>query len=82
MDAAPGVMPEALAEDFLRFLDSRGLEDLADSAPAELDFLVASEAGQATDLDREALVTWLAARAEVTDYAVGPLVDLEDSARA
>ena len=82
MDPAPGVDPGDLGAAFLRLLASRGLQDIGSGAPATLEFLVASEGGQATDLDRAAIVTWLATRAEVTDYGVGPLVDLERTADA
>jgi uncharacterized protein YggL (DUF469 family) len=80
MEAAPGVAPEHLASAFLRFLDEHGLEDLGRGEPAALEFLVASEGGQATAQDRDAIVAWLGARAEVGDYGVGPLVDLDAAA--
>ena len=82
MHPAPGIDPGDLGAAFLRLLASRGLHDIGSGAPDSLEYLVASEGGQATDLDREAVVTWLAVRAEVTDYGVGPLVDLERTADA
>ena len=82
MEAAPGVAPGRLATAFLGFLATRGLEDVGGGAPESLEFLVASEGGQATELDREAILAWVGAHAEVADYGVGPLVDLERTAEA
>jgi uncharacterized protein YggL (DUF469 family) len=80
MEPAPGVTAAHLSASFLQLLAARGLEDVGAAEPPELEFLVASEAGQATDDDREAILAWLGARGEVGDYGVGPLVDLDRAA--
>lgn len=77
MEPAPGVTAEHLSTVFLQLLAGHGLEDVGAGEPPTLEFLVASEAGQATEHDREAIVAWLAARAEVAEYGAGPLVDLD-----
>lgn len=77
MQPALAVDAGALGAAFLALLDERGLQDLGRAEPPALEFLVASEAGQATDADRQAVVAWLHARGEVDDFAVGPLVDLD-----
>ena len=77
MEPAPAVDADALGAAFLSLLAERGLVDLGRSEPCVVAFMVASEASQATDADREAVVAWLHARGEVGDFAVGPLVDLD-----
>lgn len=79
MEPAPGIEPEQLGVAFLRLLESRGLQDLGRGDATLLEFLVASDGGQATEGDREAVVSWLHARAEVSDFGVGPLVDVDDA---
>jgi hypothetical protein len=80
MDPAPGVNVARLWGAFTRLLESRGLEDVGNGEPPELDFIVCSEGGQATEDDREAVVAWLAAHGEVSEYGVGPLVDIDAAA--
>ena len=83
MEPAPGADLDALWRAFNTWLDARGLRCVeGDEPPPALSWLVSSEGGQATDLDREAMVVWLGARADVSDYGVGPLVDLERTAEA
>jgi len=80
LELAPGANADALWRAFIALLEGRGLQygDSGESPPT-LSWLVSSEAGQATELDREAVVDWLKARAEIADFGVGPLVDLERS---
>jgi uncharacterized protein YggL (DUF469 family) len=80
MEPAPGIEPEQLGAAFLRLLEERGLQDLGRGDASVLEFLVASDGGQATADDRDAVVAWLHARSEVSDFGVGPLVDLDDAA--
>ena len=48
-----------------------------DAAPR---YVITRDGGQAIDADREVLRAWAAARAEVAEVAVGPLVDLHEAA--
>lgn len=80
MEPALAVDAGALGAAFQSLLAERGLVDLGGAEPPTLEFLVASEASQATDGDVQAVVAWLHARGEVEDFAVGPLVDLEAGA--
>ena len=83
MELAPGADSDALWRAFNRLLDERGLQSVeGDEPPPALSYLVSSIGGQATELDREAMLAWLHARAEITDFGVGPLVDLERTAEA
>lgn len=43
------------------------------------EYVVASDASQATDADREALQAWLAERPEVSRWHVGALIDLSQA---
>jgi hypothetical protein len=80
MDPAPGVNMARLWGAFSRLLESRGLQDVGNGEPPDLEFIVCSEGGQATEDDREAVVTWLASHGEISEYGVGPLVDLDAAA--
>ena len=83
MELAPAADAAALWRAFEALLDERGLQYVeGDEPPPALSYLVSSVGGQATELDREAMLAWLRARAEVADYGVGPLVDLERTAEA
>lgn len=83
MELAPGADVDALWRAFNALLDERGLQSVeGDEPPPALSYLVSSEGGQATELDREAMIAWLGHRADVTDYGIGPLVDLERTAEA
>ena len=73
MDPAPGVNTAKLWGAFSRLLESRGLQDVGNGEPPDLEFIVCSEGGQATEDDREAVVTWLASHGEISEYGVGPL---------
>jgi uncharacterized protein YggL (DUF469 family) len=77
MELAPGADADALWASFAALLESRGLRTDEDGGAQCIECVISSEAGQATDLDREAIVAWLHARGEVADFGVGPLVDLE-----
>lgn len=92
LEPAPGADIEALWTTFEALLASRGLQsveaggdegnDDGGGVRPPLEYLVSSEGGQATELDRAALQTWLGARGELSTYGVGPLVDLERDADA
>jgi uncharacterized protein YggL (DUF469 family) len=83
LEPAPGADLDALWTIFEALLASRGLQCVeGGDEPPPLEYLVSSEGGQATELDREALQTWLGARGELSTYGVGPLVDLERDADA
>ena len=45
---------------------------------SEWRYVVRRDGGQAVDADRQAVAAWLAARREVAEVVVGPLVDLTD----
>ena len=68
-----------LRDSWTAFLETRGLYcasgGSADETRAELKFVVASEASQATATDREAAHTWLASRRELRAWHVGALED-------
>ena len=81
LELAPGADATVLWRAFESLLEGRGLQSVdAGESPPTISWLVSSEAGQATELDREAVVAWLGARSEISDYGVGPLVDLERTA--
>jgi uncharacterized protein YggL (DUF469 family) len=43
------------------------------------EYVIASEAAQATDLDRRAVQAWLGARPELSMWRVGELIDLGET---
>lgn len=64
-----------LRKAWLGVLEERGLEcEGADSKASA--YVVSSEAAQATEDDRVAIVRWLADLPQVAESEVGPLVDL------
>jgi uncharacterized protein YggL (DUF469 family) len=77
---APGLSEAAvrtLWDDFIRDpIEGRGLVCEGRGAPRRWPHVVHSEAGQATDADRDALIAWAATRPEIVGSEVGPLVDL------
>ena len=79
MDLAPGVDAARLWGAFVALLESRGLA-YEGGGDQQVELTVSSEAGQATELDREAVLAFLAARAELERYGAGPLVDLDRTA--
>jgi uncharacterized protein YggL (DUF469 family) len=68
-----------LRDSWIGFLETRGLTcadgGTADETRAELKYVVASEASQATETDREAAQAWLASRRELRVWQVGGLED-------
>jgi hypothetical protein len=56
-------------------LGTRGLVGDPDRRERHWSFFVRSEAAQATDMDREAVLEWARARAEFTMVRAGPIVD-------
>ena len=64
-----------LEDAWVALLQSRGL--YCASGGSELAYVVASEASQATENDRDAVRSWLAARPEVARWKVGDLTDLD-----
>ena len=56
-------------------LEGRGLVCGPAYHGARWSFVVQSEAGQATEMDREAILAWARGRAEIGKAEVGPLID-------
>jgi hypothetical protein len=79
IDIAPGASPavrDAFAVALTEFLRGRGLS--CDSRRGvSLEYVVASEASQATNADRVATEGWLASRDEVREWRMGDLEDLD-----
>jgi uncharacterized protein YggL (DUF469 family) len=76
--ADPGSREHAeLGDAWIDFLESRGLYCGGAAAAARLEYVVASEASQATENDRVATRAWLASRAELRRWEVGELEDLD-----
>ena len=59
-----------------QFLTERGLIATGGLVGARFEYLVSSEAAQATELDREAADRWLAEREELRAHWLGPVHDL------
>ena len=79
LEPAAGLSTDRLARlrtDWTSFLDGRGLQGREQRVGAQLRFQVESEASQATQNDRAAAESWLAARAELTQWRVGDIQDL------
>jgi len=66
----------SLWDDFLRMIEGRGLSCDQGAAGAMSSHVVQSEAGQATDADREAVLAWARAHNLIYSIDVGPLIDL------
>lgn len=60
------------------FLASRGLCCTGGGGETH-EYVVASDASQATESDREAVRAWLAARPELNDVEVSQLIDLDQA---
>lgn len=75
---APGA-DDALWDGWIAFLEGRGLYCGGGGGPARLVYVVASEASQATEVDREATHAWLEARSELRGWQVGELEDLDQA---
>jgi uncharacterized protein YggL (DUF469 family) len=77
MDVASGAARDAVRLAWTRFLAERGLSSTGGGGAGErLEFLVSSEASQATELDRSAATAWLGARPELRGWWVGDVHDL------
>jgi len=76
----PGVSEPAALELWEAFItgpiEGRGLMCGGGSNGGRWSHVVHSEAGQATDADREAMAAWAGSRREIASVEVGPLVDL------
>lgn len=66
---------ERLFERFVTMLEHRGLMYRGRPGP-KWDLVVSSEAGQMTELDRQAIIEWLDERPELQHVSVGPLIDM------
>jgi len=68
-----------LRDSWIRFLETRGLYcargGTVDDPRGKLEYVVVSEASQATDADREAARAWLASRRELRAWHVAMLED-------
>lgn len=76
LELAPGASLDALGAAFAALLESRGLRLRETGRLPRREYVVTSEASQATELDRDAVGAWLGARPELARVRVGPLVDL------
>lgn len=72
---------DALADAWARFLEGRGLHCTGAGATGRLEFVVVSDASQATENDRVATRVWLGARPDVSSCDVGDLEDLKGEDR-
>ena len=63
---------------WVAFLESRGLYCGGGGGETH-EYVVASEASQATDVDRAAARSWLAVRPELRGWNVGELIDLSQA---
>jgi uncharacterized protein YggL (DUF469 family) len=70
--AAAERVKRSLIEDLL---EPRGLVGGAGHRGRRWLFLVQSEAGQVTELDREALLAWTRHRDEIATVEIGPIID-------
>jgi uncharacterized protein YggL (DUF469 family) len=59
-------------------IEARGLMCGGGATGRQWSRVVRSEAGQATDADREAVISWSRARPEIVATTVGPLTYLKD----
>ena len=82
---APGADARTLARELAELVERRGLSCRV-VGDARLDWvasqwIVSGDAGQATELDRRAVLDWLDARvgADIARHEVGPIIDLESA---
>lgn len=81
LELAPGLATHArddLSRAWLALLDARGLSASGGGAAERREYVVTSEAAQATESDRDAVRGWLAAREELRAWRVGELEDLRE----
>jgi uncharacterized protein YggL (DUF469 family) len=69
-----------LVDAWIEFLAGRGLHCTGGGGAERMDFVVASDASQATESDRVAARAWLESRADLLRWRVGELVDLDQEA--
>ena len=65
-----------LRRSFEELIEARGLVRKTERGGRTWTFVVRSEASQATDADRTAVMAWADARGEIIAARVGPIVDL------
>jgi uncharacterized protein YggL (DUF469 family) len=70
-------METRLTDEFLRFLAGRGLVSSGGFSGTRWSHVIRSEASQATDADRAAVVDWASGRAEIEERDIGDVVDLD-----
>ena len=76
IETAPDARDE-LSRDWRTLLEARGLCATGGGA-ARREYVVTSEASQATESDRDAVRAWLAARSDVRRWQVGEIEDLRE----
>ena len=76
LDLAPAADLDRVLDAFIEFLEARGLV-CGGGGDRSLEYAVSGDGLQATAADRDAVHAWAAAQADLTRYAVGPLIDLE-----
>lgn len=65
-----------LMDRFIReAVEARGLA-CVDVDAGRAEYVIAGEGVQATDADRDVVVSWLASRKELASFSVGPLTDV------
>ena len=68
----------AFRDTWIEFLEQRGLY-CAGGGGDSGEYVVASDASQATDTDRRAVEAWIAQRPELSAWNVGELIDLREA---
>jgi uncharacterized protein YggL (DUF469 family) len=69
---------DAFWDAWTALLEARGLYCAGGGGDTQ-EYVVASDATQATDADRNAVEGWLAARGELTRWDIGQLIDLSQA---
>ena len=69
---------ERLWDEWIELIEGRGLY-CAGGGGDVMEYVVASEAAQATDSDRRFIEAWLRTRAELRAWRVGELIDLSQA---
>jgi hypothetical protein len=76
VDQVPDEQRRSLWEDFVRTIERRGLGCDRGTTGAMSSHVVQSEAAQATEADREAVLGWARLHGAIFSIDVGPLIDL------